>query len=241
MFLVGTDTDCGKTTLACALLRAAAEAGLRVLPFKPAASGPSGPEADPERLAAASDRGVTASEICPLRYAEPLAPGIVEDAAAFTGGPRLDVSKDMLRETGPIGHVRTVMENLEAAHRPEVTLVEGAGGLWVPMPGGTWLPAWVAGLRAAPVVVGRLGLGGVNHALLTIFALRALGLPPRGFFLVDTHAMPDAARTHNPAVIAAASGLPCLGVMPHAAADTAWLAADAWATMTNPARSSPGP
>ncbi|MFY0536632.1 hypothetical protein [Nannocystis pusilla] len=75
---------------------------------------------------------------------------------------------------------------------------------------------------------------------MTIFALRALGLPPRGFFLVDTHAMPDAARTHNPAVIAAASGLPCLGVMPHAAADASWLAADAWATMTNSAHSASG-
>lgn len=232
MFLVGTDTDCGKTTLACALLRAAAGAGLRALPFKPAASGPEGPSGDPERLAAASDLGVTASEICPLRFAEPLAPGIVEDAQRFSQGPRLDVSRDMLRETGPIGHVRRTMEALEAKHRPAVTLIEGAGGLWVPMPGGTWLPAWIAGLAAAPVVVGRLGLGGVNHALLTIFGLRALGLPPRGFFLVDTHSSPDAARTHNPAVIAAASGLPCLGVMPFAATSTTWLAADAWAQMT---------
>ncbi|WAS94377.1 ATP-dependent dethiobiotin synthetase BioD [Nannocystis punicea] len=232
MFLVGTDTDCGKTTLACALLRAGADAGLRVLPFKPAASGPSGPAGDPERLAAASDLGVTASEICPLRYAEPLAPGIVEDAGAFVGGSQLDVRRDMLQETGSIGHVRKTMESLEATHRPDVTLIEGAGGLWVPMPGGTWLPAWVAGLGGAPVVVGRLGLGGVNHALLTIFALRALGLPPRGFFLVDTHGMPDAARTHNPAVIGAASGLSCLGVMPHAATSTSWLSADAWTRMT---------
>ncbi|MDC0669956.1 ATP-dependent dethiobiotin synthetase BioD [Nannocystis radixulma] len=232
MFLVGTDTDCGKTTLACALLRAGASAGLRVLPFKPAASGPGGPAGDPERLVAASDLGVTTSEICPLRYAAPLAPGIVEDARAFVSGPQLDVSQDMFFKAGPIGHVRSILESLEAAHRPDVTLVEGAGGLWVPMPAGTWLPGWISGLRAAPVVVGRLGLGGVNHALLTIFALRQLGLPPRGFFLVDTHGGADAARTHNPAVIAAASGLPCLGVMPHGASETSWLAADAWTRMT---------
>jgi len=231
VFLVGTDTDCGKTTLACALLRAGARAGLRVLPFKPAASGPDGPAGDPERLAAASDLGVTASEICPLRYAEPLAPGIVDDARVFVAGPRLDVQKDMLSETGPIGHVRSVLESLEAAHRPDVTLVEGAGGLWVPMPGGTWLPAWISGLAAAPVVVGRLGLGGVNHALLTIFALRKLGLPPLGFFLNDTHGGADAARTHNPAVIAAASGLPCLGVMPYGASETPWPPADVWALL----------
>ena len=38
---------------------------------------------------------------------------------------------------------------------PTLTVIEGAGGLWVPMPGGTWLPAWIAGLGASPVVVGR--------------------------------------------------------------------------------------
>ena len=67
LFLVGTDTDVGKTALACALLRAGAAAGLRVLPFKPAASGPSGPSGDPERLAAACSLGLTAAQICPRR------------------------------------------------------------------------------------------------------------------------------------------------------------------------------
>jgi dethiobiotin synthetase len=50
IFLLGTDTDCGKTTVACALLRAARARGVRALPFKPAASGPEGAHADPERL-----------------------------------------------------------------------------------------------------------------------------------------------------------------------------------------------
>lgn len=231
MFLVGTDTDCGKTTLACALLRAGAAAGLRVLPFKPAASGPSGPSGDPERLAAASDLGVTAGEICPLRFAEPLAPGIAEDPRAFVEDGTEYALKDRFLGEGSIAYVRNAMEALERRVGPDVTLVEGAGGLWVPMPGGSWLPAWISGLAAAPVVVGRLGLGGVNHALLTIAGLRGLGLAPRGFFLVDTHAGPDPARAHNPAVIAAASGLPCLGVMPYEATDTAWLAADAWTRM----------
>jgi hypothetical protein len=47
-------------------------------------------------------------------------------------------------------------------------VIEGAGGLWVPMPGGSWLPAWISALRAEVVVVGRLGLGTINHCLLTI-------------------------------------------------------------------------
>ena len=215
LFLVGTDTDVGKTALACALLRAGAAASLRVLPFKPAASGPSGPTGDPERLAAACSLGLTAAQICPLRYAEPLAPGIAEDPAPFEARVLgLDGVEVMSRETGPFGAVRGALAALEASVRPDVTLVEGAGGLWVPMPGGSWLPAWISGLAAAPVVVGRLGLGTINHTLLTIAALRRLQLAPRGFFMVETRASGDPSRARNPAIVAAASGVPCLGVLP---------------------------
>lgn len=232
LFLVGTDTDVGKTALACALLRAGAAAGLRVLPFKPAASGPSGPAGDPERLAAACPLGLTAAQICPLRYAEPLAPGIAEDPARFVAGPvELDGLTDMSGETGPFGEVRGVLAALEASVRPDVTLVEGAGGLWVPMPGGSWLPAWISGLSAVPVVVGRLGLGTINHTLLTIAALRRLGLPPRGFFLVDTDGANEPSRAHNPAVIAAASGLPCFGVLPYSPDGAPSLPAAVWTAL----------
>ncbi|HEY8379289.1 MAG TPA: ATP-dependent dethiobiotin synthetase BioD [Nannocystis sp.] len=232
VFLVGTDTDCGKTTLACALLRAGARAGLRVLPFKPAASGAPGPEGDPERLAAASDLGVTAAEICPLRYAEPLAPGIAADRGAFLRGGMIDDGlKDRVEETEPFKQVERALGALEARIGPDVTLIEGAGGLWVPMPGGTWLPGWIAGLGAASVVVGRLGLGAINHALLTIFALRRLGLPPRGFFLVDTRGEDDPAKAENPGIVAQASGVPCLGVLPHGEAREGWLAAGGWERM----------
>lgn len=227
LFLVGTDTDVGKTTLACALLRAGAAAGLRVLPFKPAASGQGGPTGDPERLAAACSLGVTAAQICPLRYPEPLAPGIAADPG-FAAVMDPDVPETMAEETGPFGQVHAMLAALEARLRPDVTLVEGAGGLWVPMPGGAWLPGWIAGLRAAPVVVGRLGLGAINHALLTIAALRRLGLPPRGFFLVDTARGDDPSRARNPAVIAAASGLACLGVLPFAADGAPSLPAAVW-------------
>lgn len=230
LFLVGTDTDCGKTTLACALVRAGEAAGLRVLPFKPAASGPTGPSGDPERLVAACSLGLTAAQICPLRYADPLAPGIAEDRGFRAP---LDAASEMPAGTGPIAHVRTILDALVAAVRPDVTLVEGAGGLWVPMPGGTWLPAWIAGLGAAPVVVGRLGLGTINHTLLTIAALRRLGMPPRGFFLVDTTGAGDPSCADNPGVIAAASALPCLGVLPHGPTGHGWLRADAWTRLAD--------
>ena len=183
-----------------------------MLPFKPAASGPSGPDGDPERLAAASSLGLRPAQICPLRYPEPVAPGVAEDPQGFAAA----VDLEAVDRAAPalVGHVRRCMEALEATTRPDLTLIEGAGGLWVPMPGGSWLPAWIAGLDATPVVVARLGLGTINHTLLTIAALRRLQLAPRGFFMVETRASGDPSRARNPAIVAAASGVPCLGVLP---------------------------
>lgn len=136
--------------------------------------------------------------------------------------------EDMSEGTSSLGRVRAALEALEARHPADLTLIEGAGGLWVPMPGGTWLPAWIAGLAAAPIVVGRLGLGTINHCLATIAGLRRLGLPPRGFFLAQTTPDADPSHAHNERVIAAASGLPCLGVLAHGQADAGWLRPGAW-------------
>ncbi len=231
VMLVGTDTDCGKTTIACALLRAARAGGLRALPFKPAASGPEGPHGDPERLlAAAALPGLTREELCPLRFTAPIAPGLAEDGDSdMSHWTCLDVQTEQAALVG----VRAALERLEARYAPELTVIEGAGGLWVPMPGGSWLPAWVSGLAAAPVVVGRLGLGTINHCLLTILGLRQLGLSPRGFFLTQTRPGADASHAHNERVITAASGLECLGVLAHGAdpEDSSWLRPGAWARL----------
>ena len=231
VILVGTDTDCGKTTIACALLRAARGAGVRALPFKPAASGPEGPDSDPERLlAAAAVPGLTREQVCPLRFAAPVAPGLAE-------GDALDMSRwtclEGQQEPAALVGVRAALSELEARYVPDLTVIEGAGGLWVPMPGGSWLPAWVSGLAAAPVVVGRLGLGTINHCMLTIRGLRQLGLPPIGFFLTQTRPGDDPSHAHNERVIAAASGLDCLGVLGHATEpdDAGWLREGAWARL----------
>jgi dethiobiotin synthetase len=228
--LIGTDTDCGKTMVACALLRAARAAGMRALPFKPAASGTDGDQGDPERLAGAARlAGLTAEEVCPQRFVAAVAPGLAEPGGS-------DMVWNTWREGqaapdgGPLAAARAVLAGLEARYAPTLTIIEGAGGLWVPMPGGTWLPAWISALRASPVVVGRLGLGTINHTLLTIAELGRIGLPPRGFFLSETRASDDPSRAHNERVIAAASGLPCLGVLAFGTGESehGWLRPRAW-------------
>jgi dethiobiotin synthetase len=208
VYLVGTDTGVGKTSLACALLRRAGVHGLRIVPFKPAQSGADDGPSDIERLllAAGLPRSQT-HRACPFRYDPPLAPGLAEHADPFLGGPA--ASFDALSQA------RDALDAWIAQHRPDLVLIEGAGGLHVPMPGGTWQDAWIEALADCAVIVGRAGLGTINHTLLTIDAVRALDLSLAGFYLSDVTGAPDPSRTDNAAVITHARGVPHLGTLPH--------------------------
>src|SRR5690606_21295637 len=154
-YLVGTDTGVGKTTLACALLRRAAHAHVRAVPFKPAQSG-SAPPTDIDRLLTAA--GLPPSDApaaCPFRLDPPLAPGLAEHAAPFVGGPPTASSN-------AIAGAARALDAWIARHHPDLVVVEGAGGLHVPMPGATWQPAWIEALADHVVIVGRAGLGTIN-------------------------------------------------------------------------------
>lgn len=208
IFVVGTDTAVGKTAVTAALLRTATRRGLRVLPFKPAQSGDDSPS-DIERLLTAADLPLDAIDAaCPLRYAPPLAPGLAEDPAPFFAA-RPTANPTVLAEVG------ATLDAWEQRHSPVLTLVEGAGGLHVPMPGATWQPAWITALCSLTLVVGRAGLGTINHTLATITGLRQLGRPPLGFMLSQTESVADPSVPDNAAVIAAASGVPHLGTLAH--------------------------
>ena len=237
IFVVGTDTGVGKTAVTAALLRTASARGMKVVPFKPAQSGSDRPS-DAERLLLAAGLSIDAlSEACPLRYERAVAPGLAEDASRFVDAAAqssisflastVASTKRRVREGSAseepaereeisvIARSAEALAAWEDRQRPALTLVEGAGGLYVPMPGGTWQPAWIVALAPWTIVVGRAGLGTINHCLSTITGLRALGRPPLGFVLSQTDAVPDASVADNAAVIASASGVPHLGTLPH--------------------------
>lgn len=232
LFLVGTDTSVGKTAVATALLRRARVEGLRVLPFKPASS--SGD--DPERLLAAAALDPTLLDrIAPLRYEAPLAPGIAEDPRPFigdleTGEPPSTTSEHSAKNGDLLARTTADLRTLEIDLHAELTIIEGAGGLHVPMPGATWLPQWIEAFAAPVVIVGRLGLGTINHTILTAEALDRSGHRAIGFVLSATDAEGDPSTVHNPLIIAHRSGLPCLGILGYGA-DSVDLRADAWARL----------
>jgi dethiobiotin synthetase len=212
IYLVGTDTAVGKTTLACALLHAARREGVRVLPFKPAQSVPAGTTSDAARLHAAADPrlAVRVDALAPHSFERALAPGIAQDPSPFVGrGPGAGRGPDA------IGRAQWALARLEARVEPDLVLIEGAGGLHVPMPGGTWQPEWISAFEARPLVVARAGLGTINHTISTVEGLRARSLEPLGFAVVQLGARRDPSRRTNAAVIAHATGLSCLARLPY--------------------------
>lgn len=152
----GTDTGVGKTIVTAAMAAAAASAGLRVAVLKPGQTGiPSGSpeESDVDvilRLAGPAVARTLAT------YPDPLAPAV---AARVSGLAPLEMAA-----------VAAQVGQLQAAY--DLVLVEGAGGLLVPMGAGNWTVADLASHLSAPVVVViRAGLGTLNHTALTLEAL----------------------------------------------------------------------
>lgn len=153
VIITGTDTGVGKTVVTAAIAAAASSVGLRVAVVKPAQTGTAtGEESDVDvvRRLAGPDSARTL-----VSYPDPLAP---LPAARVAGVEPLD--RD------------AVVDAVRAdAKDHDLVLVEGAGGLLVPM-GREWTIADLATTLGAPaVVVARAGLGTLNHTALTLEAL----------------------------------------------------------------------
>jgi dethiobiotin synthetase len=200
LFVTGTDTGVGKTFVACALAAALRARGRRVAVLKPVETGVDGEPEDAVRLRAAAGDPAPLDEICPYRLRAPLAPAV----AARLEGVTIDVD----------GLVALVACRAAAA---DVLLVEGAGGLLVPIAGRTTYLDLAVRLRLPVLIVAANRLGAINHCALTARVAAAAGLTVRGLVLSQTTPARDASADTNAAEIAALTGLPCLGVLPHAA------------------------
>ncbi len=196
IFITATDTGAGKTFFASALLTALRREGFDACGFKPFCCGDRG---DAEILASAS--GCSLDSVNPFWYRTPAAPM----AAAFIENrpPDLDL-------------VRSVFE--EAA-TSEFVVVEGAGGWFVPICNNYFMADLACDFGLPVVLVAPNRLGVLNHALLTLEAIRRCGCPFLGWVLNElSPAYNDAARATNPALLEEILGSPPLLHLPFAAA-----------------------
>lgn len=204
--MTGTDTGVGKTTVSCAILAAARARGLSVDALKPVETGCAADELGrmtaADALALAQATGHATEPRVLQMFRAPLAPSV----AAELEGASVDLE---LIEAG--------LQRLRRA-RPDLLLVEGAGGLLVPLTDELDM-AGLARLFALPLlVVARDGLGTINHTLLTLEVARHRGLEVAGVVL--SAAQPGTARRdaeRNALEISRRGGARVLGILPHQA------------------------
>jgi dethiobiotin synthetase len=165
-FVTGTDTNVGKTLISCALLYGFAAQGKRVIGMKPVAAGcnADGQNEDVLYLRAAGNVAVDYRQINPYSFLPVIAPHI----AAQRAGVIIDCS--------------VVAKSYQVlAARADVVVVEGAGGLLVPLNMQQDSADLVKELGLPVILVVGMRLGCLNHALLTVEVITARGLTLAGW------------------------------------------------------------
>lgn len=203
IFVTGTDTGVGKTLIAASLAAyLSVKRKLDVGVMKPFESGAvtAGERraGDAWTLREASGTPDEIGEINPYVFKAPLAP----EAAARLEKRAIDMD-----------FVTAVYERLTGRH--DVVVVEGAGGLLVPIWEGFFYADLILSWKAPVIVVSRLTLGTINHTLLTNSYLKSAGVKVLGIILNDTQGENDAASQTNPAMLEKYLDVPLLGVFPY--------------------------
>ena len=195
-FIAGTDTGVGKSVIAAAFASALALSGRSVGVMKPISCG--GRE-DAYLLAQASGSDDAIDLINPIALKAPLSPNV----AARLEGVRIDLRR-----------IDRALRTLTGKY--DNIIVEGCGGLLVPIAGRMFVIDLIKRMRAETILVSRSGLGAINHSLLSLEALRARRIEPLGVIFNRLSGGPESVpeRT-NPAVIAEFGRTRSLGVFPH--------------------------
>ncbi len=166
LFIAGTDTDAGKTTVACLLAEHARKTGLKVGVMKPFASGSWD---DTLRLRKASRSSCTLEEITPVYFKTPASAW----AAALKEKRKVDFRK-----------LDSAFDRLKRSC--DVLLVEGMGGVLVPMTGKFVVADLILRWKLPVVLVARWGLGTLNHTALSLEALQRRKIEVAGLLFNQT-------------------------------------------------------
>ena len=205
IFITATDTGIGKTVVTAALAVALRKHGYSVGVMKPIETGvlSSADEgSDAARLRAAARSSDVLTEIRPYAFRRPLAP--------------LDAAR-LEKRTVTLPTIMRAFHTLQSRH--EVLLVEGVGGVHVPITSSLNVLDLIHRVKLSTIVIGRVGLGGINHALLTLGALRQRNISVLALVLNRTLPAPTAtAREQERSTVRLLrqfAGVPVIGPLPY--------------------------
>jgi dethiobiotin synthetase len=201
VFVTGSDTGVGKSVVAAAIVAAAVARGISIAAYKPVVTGLDEPAGewprDHELLASVANAGQTPEEVSPYRFGPPVSPHLAAELAGETIDPE-----------------RLVGAAQAQAERADALVVEGVGGLLVPL-AREYLVRDLAGELSLPVViVARPGLGTINHSLLTIEAARAVAMRIQAVVLTPWPDDPSDMERSNRETIERFGEVPVIG-LPH--------------------------
>jgi dethiobiotin synthetase len=204
LFITGTDTGVGKTTIAAsiaAFLSVRKEMNIGVM--KPFESGLSKRNKDLLPWDAICLREASGStddldDISPYTFEAPLAPEVA------AGLEHVQIDIDM---------VDRIYKKIVKKH--DVTIIEGAGGVMVPIKRGFFYADLIQKWSLPTLVVSRIGLGTINHTLLTCNHLESRGIKVVGVILNNSDGTGDLATKTNPEALKRYLKVPMLGVFPY--------------------------
>ena len=210
-FVTGTDTGVGKTVVAGAIVAALRRRGVAVQAIKPLITGlddPPDPAWPPDHELLARAAGQDAADVILAGYGPPVSPHL---AAELAGGPAPTLA--------------WMLEGVRASARADrLTIVEGVGGLLVPLGPDVDVRTLARGLGLPLVIAARPGLGTINHTLLTLEAARSGGLRVAGVVLTPWPHDPGVMEQSNRQTIARLGSVEVATLAPVARADPDLLA-----------------
>jgi dethiobiotin synthetase len=204
IFVTGTDTGVGKTVISSAIssffsIRKQMNVGV----MKPFESGLSKRDKDLLPWDAICLREASGSNddlniISPYTFESPVAP----EVAAMLEHVNIDISM-----------VDKIYHSLKKSH--DLLVIEGAGGVLVPIRENFFFADLIQKWNAPTLIVSRLGLGTINHTLLTNHLLKERGIKVLGVILNNTDGLGDLPAQTNPAILRKYLDVPVLGIFPH--------------------------
>jgi dethiobiotin synthetase len=203
LFITGTDTGVGKTFFACGLAALLRESGYKVGVMKPAETGcdlGNGKLVPQDALALKEASGCTVplEKICPYPLRDSLAPSV----AAERAGVSIDIDRLM-----------NVFSEISVDH--DITIIEGAGGLMVPLLPSYTYADFAKVLKLPLIVVAANKLGMINHLLLTLEHASCKGLSVLGYVLNQIESQPSLAAETNREALSTLTAVPCAGEFPY--------------------------
>ena len=202
IFITGTDTGVGKTIVSATLARLLRLRGVNVGVMKPATSGcreENGQLVSDDALLLCYAAGVTCnSDTAPYLLHEPLAPA----EAAQIDGIQIDFD-----------HIHNCYDRIADKH--DFVIIEGAGGLIVPLSGFRTVADLALETKLPLLVVARPNLGTINHTALTCLVARQMGIELAGVIINNFPDKPGLAEESAAEYISALCPAPLLGIWPH--------------------------